>query len=212
VRKDISGTVIVSEHPLIQDKLARMRDRGTPAEEFRRLMAETAMFLAYEILSGVRTRGVRIRTPLGTAEAKRVSQPVACVAILRAGLGLAEGVGRVFPQARFGHIGIYRNEASLEPVRYYVRLPPDLEKSFVILADPMVATGGSAVEALGILKSAGARSIHLLAMIAAKAGIEKVRGAHPDVPITLAAIDPILNDTGYIVPGLGDAGDRIFGT
>jgi len=202
----------VVDHPLVQEKLAQIRDQATPPADFRRLMTDVGMFLGYEILADVRTKKARVRTPLTAMEARRLDQPVVCVAILRAGLGLSEGVGRAYPETRFGHIGIYRNEASLEPVRYYVRLPNELEKSFVILADPMIATGGSAIEALSILKSAGAKHVHLLALIAAKSGVEKVRAAHPDVSITLAAVDPTLNEHGFIVPGLGDAGDRTFGT
>lgn len=208
----MSGKLSVSEHPLVLERLAGIRDKRTDPATFRRLLTEIGAFLAYDLLREVRTRKGKVNTPLKAAEARFIDQPVACVAILRAGLSLSDGVARVCPDARFGHIGIYRNEASLEPVRYYVRLPKDLEKSFVILTDPMIATGGSAIEAISILKSAGAKAVHLLALIAAKSGVEKVHAAHPDVSISLAAVDPVLNDNGYIVPGLGDAGDRTFGT
>lgn len=207
----MSSLTVVS-HPLLQDKLSRMRDKHTPVREFRRLMAEAAMLLGYEALSPLALESRRIETPLKSAAFKTAAQPLVFTAVLRAGLGMLDGLLALAPEAKVGHIGLYRNEDTLNPVRYYVRLPPGLDGSFVVLADPMLATGGSAVEALSILKSEGARHIQLMTLLSAKPGIARVQKAHPDVRIVTAGVDPALNGKGYIVPGLGDAGDRIFGT
>ncbi len=208
----MAGKVNVCDHPLIQDKLAALRDKHTRPQEFRHLMEETAFLMTYEVLRGVRTRKTMVQTPLRSASAEFVAQPVAAVAVLRAGLGLLAGLTRVVPEARIGHIGLYRNEETLNPVRYYVRLPKDIGECFTVLCDPMLATGGSAVEAIHILKTDGARQIVLMSLLAARSGIKRIQEAHPDVSIFVAAIDPILNKSGYIVPGLGDAGDRLFAT
>jgi uracil phosphoribosyltransferase len=202
----------VVDHPLVQEKLALLRDRRTAPPRFRELMEEMGTLLGYEALKGIRTRKATVRTPLQEAPAVMTAQPLCFAAILRAGLGLLPGLMHIEPSARIGHIGLYRNEETLNPVRYYVRLPKDLADCFVILCDPMLATGGSAVEAINILKTDGAKNITLLTLISSKAGIAKVHKAHPDVPIYTAGVDPVLNKHGYIVPGLGDAGDRLFAT
>lgn len=202
----------VCDHPLIQDKLASLRDKHTRPEDFRLLMGEVAALLGYEAMRGLRTRTTQVQTPLRTAAAEFIDQPIAFVAVLRAGLGMTDGLSRVYPKARIGHIGLYRNEETLNPVRYYVRLPKDIRDCFVVLCDPMLATGGSAVEAINILKTDGARYIVLVSLLASRAGVRKVHDAHPGVPIVCAAVDAQLNKVGYIVPGLGDAGDRLFAT
>lgn len=202
----------VSDHPLVQDKLARLRDKSTPPEDFRRLMAEVATLVGCEVLKGVRTRKTTVRTPIGPAAAQAVDQPLTFVAVLRAGLGLVPGLLELAPRAAIGHIGLYRDEKTLNPVRYYVRLPKRLADHFVVLCDPMLATGGSASESLHILKTDGARRIALLTLLASRQGVARVHRDHPDVPVYTAAVDPVLNKNGYIVPGLGDAGDRLFNT
>jgi uracil phosphoribosyltransferase len=201
----------VVDHPLVHEKLARMRDKRTSAPEFRRLMTETGALLAYEALRGARTVKKKVATPLQETLCARLAQPVVFVGILRAGLGLVDGLRQAHPDAATGHIGMYRNEETLSPVRYYVRLPK-LEDSLVVLADPMLATGGSAVAGLDILKSEGARRIVFVSLVSSRVGVQRVHKAHPDVPVVTAAVDPKLNEKGYIVPGLGDAGDRLFGT
>lgn len=202
----------VSDHPLVQDKLAALRDKSTTPEDFRRLMSEVAMLVGTELLKGVRTRKATVQTPLKAAPAVVLDQPLAFVAVLRAGLGMTPGLLQLAPKAAIGHIGLYRDEQTLNPVRYYVRLPQKLSEHFVVLCDPMLATGGSASESIHILKTDGAKSIVLLTLLAAKKGVERVHKDHPDVPIYTAAVDAVLNSHGYIVPGLGDAGDRLFNT
>ncbi len=202
----------VSDHPLVQDKLARLRDKATEPDAFRQLMAEVAMLIGTEVLRGARTRKAAVQTPLKSAPAVVLDQPLAFVAVLRAGLGMTPGLLQLAPRAAIGHIGLYRNEETLNPVRYYVRLPRRLSEHFVVLCDPMLATGGSASESLHILKTDGARQIALLTLLASRRGVERVHRDHPDVPVFTAAVDPVLNAKGYIVPGLGDAGDRLFNT
>jgi uracil phosphoribosyltransferase len=202
----------VSDHPLVQDKLARLRDKTTAPEDFRRLMAEVAMIIGAEVLKGVRTRKATVQTPLKPSPAVVLDQPLAFVAVLRAGLGMTPGLLELAPKAAIGHIGLYRNEETLNPVRYYVRLPKKLSEHFVVLCDPMLATGGSASESIHILKTDGAKQIALLTLLASKRGVERIHRDHPDVPVFTAAVDAVLNDKGYIVPGLGDAGDRLFNT
>ena len=202
----------VSDHPLVADKLARLRDRATGPEDFRRLMAEVAMLIGGDILRQVPSRRATVRTPLKTAPARLVAQPLTFVAVLRAGLGLVPGLLELAPQASIGHIGLYRNEETLTPVRYYLRLPRGVAGHFVVLCDPMLATGGSASESIHILKTEGVRRIALLTLLASRPGVARLRRDHPDVPVYTAAVDPVLNAKGYIVPGLGDAGDRLFNT
>ncbi len=204
--------LFVSDHPLVADKLARMRDKGTISSDFRRLMAETAMIMGVDVLKGACTRKTTVRTPLKTAAAHVLEEPLAFVAILRAGLGLSDGLLKLAPQAAVGHIGMYRDEKTLNPVRYLVRLPPNLSEHFVVLCDPMLATGGSACEAIRILKTDGAKHIVLMTLLSSKSGVARIHRDHPDVPVYTAAVDAVLNAKGYIVPGLGDAGDRLFNT
>ena len=208
----MASKLTVVDHPLISDKLACLRDKHTRPEDFRTLMTEVSTLLAVEALKGLRTRRTMVQTPLRSAPAEFVDQPLAFVAVLRAGLGMIPGLLHLYPKARVGHIGLYRNEETLNPVRYYVRLPKDIRDCFVVLCDPMLATGGSAVEAIHILKTDGARQIALMTLLSSKTGIKRVQEAHPEVPIITAAVDPVLNKAGYIVPGLGDAGDRLFST
>ncbi|MFH1724699.1 MAG: uracil phosphoribosyltransferase [Elusimicrobiota bacterium] len=204
--------VTICDHPLMRDILARLRDKNTPHEDFRALLADAGIILGLKALEDLKTHASHVRTPLKTAAAQRIRQPVILAAILRAGVGLLPGLMRLLPRARVGHIGLYRNEETLNPVRYYVRLPRGLSRSLVLLADPMVATGGSAAESIRILKTDGAKQITLVSLLATKTGIRRVLRDHPDVRIVTAAVDPVLNENGYIVPGLGDAGDRLFGT
>ncbi|OGR84252.1 MAG: uracil phosphoribosyltransferase [Elusimicrobia bacterium RIFCSPHIGHO2_02_FULL_57_9] len=202
----------VCDHPLIQDKLACLRDKHTRPDDFRLLLSEVSALMAYEVMRGLRTRKSMVQTPLRSASAQYLAQPIACVAVLRAGLGMLQGVLTVVPKSSIGHIGLYRNEQTLNPIRYYVRLPKDISDCFVVLCDPMLATGGSSIEAIRILKTDGARQIALMTLLCAKAGVCRVEQTYPDVPIYTAAVDAQLNKSGFIVPGLGDAGDRLFAT
>ncbi|MBI4678505.1 MAG: uracil phosphoribosyltransferase [Elusimicrobia bacterium] len=206
------GRLIVSDHPLVQEKLALLRDRRTTPAGFRCAMETASALMGCEALRGLRTKVRSVPTPLKRARAVALDQSITLVAVLRAGLGMLGGLLDLAPAARIGHIGLYRNEETLNPVRYYVRLPPDLKDSFLVLCDPMLATGGSAAEALRIVKTDGARQIALLCIIASRAGVRRVHSAHPDVPIYTAGLDPRLDRKGYILPGLGDAGDRLFAT
>ncbi|MBI4056134.1 MAG: uracil phosphoribosyltransferase [Elusimicrobia bacterium] len=202
----------ICRHPLVQDKLACLRDKKTSPQEFRRRMSELSSLMAYQVLGTLKTQIAKVSTPLQAASCQVLAQPVVFVAVLRAGIGLLEGLLHVAPEAKVGYIGLYRNEETLNPVRYYIRLPKGLNKSYVVLVDPMLATGGSAAEAVQILKSYGAKQISFLCLIAARAGVRRMAQAHPDVPVFTAGVDATLNRKGYIVPGLGDAGDRLFGT
>ncbi len=200
-------------HPLIQHKLALLRDRRTPTKDFRDLVAEIAMLMAYEVTKDLPTETVSLETPLEAATGAKVAgKKLTLVPILRAGLGMVDGISRLVPSARVGHIGLYRNEETLQPVDYYFKAPSGREQRDFFLLDPMLATGGSAVAACTTLRRAGARSIRFLCIVAAPCGVERMLQAHPDVPIYAAALDRELNAKGYILPGLGDAGDRIFGT
>jgi len=208
----MKGKVFISKHPLVLDKIARLRDKKTSVADFRRMMGEISMLLAHDALAGAKVSGAEVATPLGSAKAMKLSHEIIFVAILRAGLGMLDGLIQLHPEARIAHIGIYRNEGTLKPVKYYVRMPDNVKNSFVLVADPMLATGGSAVEALDILKARGAKNICFMGIIAAKDGVKRLTKAHPDVPVYLGVVDKKLNGNGYIVPGLGDAGDRMFGT
>ncbi|PIS47154.1 MAG: uracil phosphoribosyltransferase [Elusimicrobia bacterium CG08_land_8_20_14_0_20_51_18] len=205
-------SVTISKHPLVLDKISRIRDLNTPNHEFRRLMSEVAMLLGYEVTANLPLKDSKVRTPLAVAKTKKISKEVVFVGILRAGLGLMDGLMKIFPEARLAHIGIYRDEETLKPVKYYIRFPEDLKDKIIILADPMLATGGSAVEALNLIKSRGAKEIHFVCLIAARSGIEYLKKYHKDVNVYAGCVDEKLNENGYIVPGLGDAGDRMFGT
>ena len=205
--------VIVVDHPLVQHKLGLLRDRTTPTQVFRQLVDELTLLLTYEATKDMATEEVEIETPLERTTVQRISgKKVAVCPILRAGVGMLDGVLSLISGARVGFIGLYRNEETLEPVEYYVKLPADIAQRDVIVLDPMLATGNSTAAAVATVKQAGAQSIRLIAIIAAPEGIERLQAEHPDVTIVVAAIDRELNDRGYIMPGLGDAGDRIYGT
>lgn len=204
--------VHVSKHPLVMDKTARLRDKRTGVADFRRLTGEIAMLLAYDAFFHARVKRAKVRTPVGVADTLKLSHDVVFVAILRAGLGMVDGLIKIHPEGRVAHIGIYRDEETLKPVKYYARLPEDVSESLVVIADPMLATGGSAVEAVEIMKSRGAKHICFICMLAAKEGLKRLAAAHPEMPIYVGAVDEKLNSSGYIIPGLGDAGDRMFGT
>ncbi len=202
----------VVEHPVLADRLTVLRDRETPYATFRQVLFEAAAIMAVEVAKELPVRQVEIRTPLEATTAVRLRDEVAVVPVLRAGLGMVEGFLRLLPDARVGHLGIYRDEDAHVPVDYYERLPPGLPSARVYVLDPMLATGGSAVRALHHLKRAGAKTLELVCLVAAATGIEAVSSEHPDVPIWTAAVDRELDENAYIRPGLGDAGDRVFGT
>ena len=208
----MNKNVFISKHPLVMDKIAKLRDKRTSVADFRRVMSEISMLLAHDVLANAKVKASGVVTPLGPCKTVTLSHDIIFVAILRAGLGMLDGLIKVHPEARLAHIGIYRDEQTLKPVKYYVRLPEVIKNSLVILADPMIATGGSAAEAVEILKTRGARNICVMGLIGAKAGVKRLAAAHPDVPIYIGTVDEKLNSDGYIVPGLGDAGDRMFGT
>jgi len=206
-------TLTVVGHPLIQHKLGILRDRATPTKIFKELVDEIAMLMAYEATSDLALAPVPVETPLERMTAQRVSgKKLTLVPILRAGLGMVEGILRLVPAARVGHIGLYRDHDTLEPVDYYFKVPGDAAERDFFLLDPMLATGGSAAAAVSSLKRAGATRIRFLCLVAAPEGVRRLAAAHPDVGIYAAALDRGLNDLGYILPGLGDAGDRLFGT
>lgn len=205
--------VYVFDHPLIQHKLTYIRDKNTGTKEFRELVDEVATLMAFEITRDMPVEEIEIETPVTTAKTKILSgKKIAIVPILRAGIGMVDGVLKLIPAAKVGHVGLYRDPETLKPVEYYVKLPADVEEREFIVVDPMLATGGSAVEAINSLKTRGAKNIKFMCLIAAPEGVEAIQQAHPDVDIYIAALDEKLNDHGYIIPGLGDAGDRLFGT
>ncbi|MGN1103268.1 MAG: uracil phosphoribosyltransferase [Candidatus Coproplasma sp.] len=205
--------VFVFDHPLIQHKVAILRDKRTSMKEFRELIEEITTIMTYESMRDVELVPVEVATPLEvTTQYKVADDSVAIVPILRAGLGMVNGVHKVFPTAKVGHIGMYRDEETLEPHEYYCKLPADIEHKTVFLIDPMLATGGSACDAIAALKQRGCKKIKFMAIIAAPVGVEKVASTHPDVPVYISTLDRCLNENGYILPGLGDAGDRLFGT
>lgn len=199
-------------HPLVQQKLGRMRDRETNNEMFRQLLHDISRLMCYEITRDLPVRQIEIETPLEKTHAQEIDQPVVLVPILRAGLGMLDGMLELIPRARVGFLGLYRDEVSLEPVEYYGKFPPELEKSFIILVDPMLATGGSAADAVSKLKERGATNLRFMALVSSPEGLQVMQDRHPDVMIYTAAVDRQLNEKGYIVPGLGDAGDRLYGT
>lgn len=205
--------VTVIDHPLVQHKLALLRDKNTGTKEFRELVGELAMLMGYEVTRDLQLRPVEVETPITKATFNMLAnEKLSVVPILRAGLGMADGMMNLLPNAKMGHIGLYRNPDTLMPTGYYCKLPHDVEERDVIIVDPMLATGNSAIEAIRIIKEAKAKSIRLVCLISAPEGIEAITNAHPDVDVYVAAVDDHLNDHGYIVPGLGDAGDRLFGT
>lgn len=207
------GKVYVFDHPLIQHKLTYIRDEKTGTKEFRELVDEVAALMAYEITRELPTEEVMVKTPVTEAKSKVLSgKKLGLVPILRAGLGMTDGILKLIPAAKVGHVGLYRDPETLQPVEYYVKLPADIEEREFIVIDPMLATGGSAVEAIHSLKKRGAKNIKMMCLIAAPEGVELLHEAHPEVDIFIAGLDEKLNEKGYIVPGLGDAGDRLYGT
>lgn len=207
------GKVFVCDHPLIQHKLTYIRDENTKTKDFRELVDEVATLMAYEITRDISLENVKVKTPVATADAKVISgRMLGLIPILRAGLGMVEGVLKLIPAAKVGHVGLYRDLETLQPVEYYVKLPTDVTERELIVIDPMLATGGSANMAIEVLKKRNCSQIKLMCLIAAPEGVEAVQKEHPDVDIYVAAIDDYLDDHGYIIPGLGDAGDRLFGT
>jgi uracil phosphoribosyltransferase len=208
-----TGAVIEVQHPLVQHKLAYLRDKNTPTVHFRKLVNEVTLLLTYEATKDLPTEDVEVETPLEVGRFPRISgKKVAVCPILRAGVGMLDGVLSLISSARVGFIGMYRDEETLQPIEYYAKLPADVADRDVILLDPMLATGNSTAAAIETVKKAGATSVRLIAIIAAPEGIERIQRDHPDVQIVVAAIDRGLNERGFIVPGLGDAGDRLYGT
>ena len=205
--------VFVFDHPLIQHKLSMLRKEETDTKEFRELVSEIAMLMGYEVTRDMPLEEVEIKTPIAVAKTKVLAgKNIGIVPILRAGLGMVSGILRILPMAKVGHIGLYRDPNTLKPIEYYCKLPVNAEERDIGVLDPMLATGGSAKEAISIIKNKGVKNIKLMCILASKQGIEAMRTAHPDVEIYCAAVDEKLNEQGYIVPGLGDAGDRLFGT
>lgn len=209
----MSDHLSVIGHPLVQHKLSLMRDKTTPTAQFRQLLREISLFLAYEVTRNLEMTTQKIETPMEEMDAPVLAgKKLALVSILRAGNGLLDGMLELIPSARVGFVGLYRDEVTLLPVQYYFKVPEDINQRLVIAVDPMLATGNSSAAAIDLLKEAGATNIRFLCLLAAPEGVARMKEVHPDVPIVTAAVDSHLNDNGYIVPGLGDAGDRMFGT
>lgn len=207
------GKVIILDHPLIKHKISLLRDEKTGTKDFRVLVEEIAMLMGYEALRDLPTELVQVKTPIATASVPKLSgRKLAVVPILRAGLGMVNGILALVPSAKVGHIGLYRDEKTHEPHEYYCKLPENIDKRLVILPDPMLATGGSAIQAVDFIKQRGCKNIKFMCVIAAPEGLEALQKAHPDIDIYVGSLDDRLNENAYIVPGLGDAGDRIFGT
>lgn len=202
----------IINHPLVKRDLTKLRDKKTPSNQFRAILRRMAALMAYEVTRDMALAEIEVSTPLEKTAGHLVNEPVVLVPILRAGLGLVGGFVEVLPDARVGHIGLYRNEETLQPVDYYLKLPKNLDKALVLILDPMLATGGSATAAVTFLKNKGAKKIRFVSLVAAPEGVKVLTKAHPDVLVYSCSLDRGLNDKGYILPGLGDAGDRIFGT
>ncbi|EAD4093194.1 uracil phosphoribosyltransferase [Listeria monocytogenes] len=207
------ANVHVINHPLVQHKLTIIRDKNTGTKAFRELVDEVATLMAYEITRDMELEDIQVETPLQTTTAKTLTgKKLGIVPILRAGLGMQDGILKLIPAAKVGHVGLYRDHDTLEPVEYFVKLPSDVEERLFIVVDPMLATGGSAIMAIDCLKKRGARNMKFMCLVAAPEGVKALQGAHPDVEIYVAGLDEKLDENGYIRPGLGDAGDRLFGT
>ncbi len=204
--------VTIIRHPVVQERLTVARDKRTNVEQFRRLVGHIARLMAFELTRDYPTVPINIETPMGPCEGCKLARELTLVPILRAGLGMAEGVHQLFPGARMGHIGIFRDDETLEPIVYYNKLPPNIAGTDVIVIDPMLATAGSLIKAIDVIKESGATNIKVLCLVAAPEGINKLNASHSDVQVYTAAVDTRLNDRGYIIPGLGDAGDRLYGT
>ena len=209
---EINDAVTVIDHPLIHVRLTRLRDRSTSSHEFRERLHEIAQLMVYEITRGFQNKSIEVETPLAKAAGQVPALPIILVPILRAGLGMLNGIMSILPEAQIGHIGMYRDEETLMPKSYYCNLPNNIAEAEVLLIDPMLATGNSSAEAVTQLKAAGAKRLHFISLISCPEGIDHFANTHPDVKIYTAAIDPRLDENGYIYPGLGDAGDRYFGT
>ncbi len=208
----MDNMVNIMSHPLITHKLSIMRDKNTSVKDFRECAHEVALLIGYEATKDLKLEEYDVETPIRKTIGKRIQRQVALVPILRAGLGMVDAIMDLIPASKIGHIGLYRNEETLEPVEYYCKLPTDIAERQVLVLDPMLATGGSAVAAINFIKNRGAKNIKFVCIIAAPEGVKTLREAHPDVEIFCGALDEGLNENGYIVPGLGDAGDRLFGT
>lgn len=207
------GKLVICDHPLIQHKLTYIRDKSTNTKDFRELVDEVATLMAYEITRDLKMEHTTVSTPVAEADCKVISgRMLGLIPILRAGLGMVDGIVKLIPGAKIGHIGLFRDPETLQPVEYYTKLPKDVQERQLIVIDPMLATGGSAIAAIDVLKKRDCSQIKLMCLVAAPEGVKAMQEAHPDVDIYVAALDEKLNDHGYIVPGLGDAGDRLFGT
>lgn len=208
----MNGKLVVLNHPLIHHKLSLIRDERTGTKDFRQTVSEIGMLMAYEVTRQLPTKEVDIKTPVGTSKSYMLAKEVVVVPILRAGLGMVDGITALIPTAKVGHIGLYRDEATLEPKEYYAKFPDCITDAVVLLVDPMLATGGSVVHAIDVLKKRGVKNVSYVGLVGAPEGVKRVQECHPDVDIFLAALDEKLNEYGYIVPGLGDCGDRLYGT
>jgi len=204
--------LVIIDHPLVKRDLTILRNKKTPSHLFRAVLHRTARLMAYEVSRELKTEKIHVMTPLEKTDGYVIKQPVVLVPILRAGLGLLDGFNEILPDARIGHIGLYRNEKTLQPVDYYFKVPGNIDRALVLVLDPMLATGGSGIAAVAYLKERGARDIRFVSLVAAPEGVKKMHKAHPDIRIYTCSLDRGLNHRGYILPGLGDAGDRIFGT
>jgi len=202
----------VFEHPLIHDKITRARNVDTPPSQFRRLLNEIAGLMTYDVCRELKTSETTVQTPMGATAGRILSEPLTLVPILRAGIGMTDGILALLPEAKVGHVGLYRDEETLDPIEYYAKFPPDMAEGIVLLIDPMLATGGSASAAVSLLKERGCSRIRLICLVSAPEGVKRMADDHPDVLVYSACLDESLNANGYIIPGLGDAGDRLFGT
>lgn len=208
----MSGKLVVFNHPLMHHKLSLIRDEKTGTKDFRQTVSEIGMLMAYEVTRDFPTVDVEVKTPVGVCMCKKLARDVVIVPILRAGLGMVEGITALIPTAKVGHIGLYRDEVTMQPHEYFVKFPPNIADAVVLVVDPMLATGGSAGHAISVLKRHGVKNISYVGLVGAPEGVKRLQAEHPEVDIFLAALDEKLNDKGYIVPGLGDCGDRLFGT